>query len=58
MMGATARMYRCSRCGKSVIEGDGWQAYGLFLPRRGAPRTYELCEECTEKLHDFLEKGE
>lgn len=53
-----ARAYHCSRCGKSVIEGDGWQAYGLFIPRRGAPRTYELCEECTEKLHNFFEKDE
>lgn len=52
----TARCFRCNRCGKEVIDShDGWQSYVIDIHKGMAPRTYELCEECTGKMYIFLE---
>lgn len=50
--------FYCPHCGKKTEAGRGWQAYAIFAPKDGRPRTYELCEDCTMKLHRFLEGEE
>ena len=55
-MTASTYKFYCPHCGKETEAGRGWQAFAIFAPKNGMrPRTYELCSECTELLHRFLE---
>ena len=56
-MNATYTFY-CPHCKKRTQHGDGQQSYAIFIPNYCKPRTYELCKDCTELLHRFLEGEE